>query len=122
MRPADLPFDRRQRSRVVADLLADSPGPRVLEAVVGAGTLGEYLPGRQITVAAFDVPGPAPIAALNQPVVLPPSPQPVAFSGNLSFGLDASGHGFASATNVALGTLSPTLAMFSLLQNRDGGP
>lgn len=63
----------------------------------------------ELASAAFDVPGPAPISALNTPVVVPPAPTAPAFSAILSFGLDTGGFGFASATNVVLGTLQVNL-------------
>jgi hypothetical protein len=67
--------------------------------------------------AAFEVPGPAPVAALNQPVVIPPPPTAPAFAANLSFGLDANGFGYASATNVVLGTLAVNLGGIFGTQN-----
>lgn len=59
----------------------------------------------ELQSAMLDVPGPAPISLLNQSIVIPPAPAPVAFGGTLSFGLDAGGFGFANATGVTLGTL-----------------
>ena len=59
-----------------------------------------------------EVVGPAPVSAINQSIVVPPPPEPVAFSANLSMGLDAGGFGFASATNVTLGTLTVNLPIF----------
>jgi len=53
--------------------------------------------------------GPAPVELLNQPVVAPPPPDPPAIAAVLSLGLDASGHGFMTATNVALGTMQVDL-------------
>jgi hypothetical protein len=66
----------------------------------------------ELQSAAFDVPGPAPIAALNTPVVIPPPPEAPAFAADLSFGLNAGGQGFASATGVTLGTLQVNLGGF----------
>lgn len=63
----------------------------------------------ELQSAAFNVAGPAPISALNTPVVVPPPPTAPAFSATLSFGLNAGGFGFASATNVVLGTLQVNL-------------
>lgn len=63
----------------------------------------------ELQSAAFEVAGPAPVAALNQPIVVPGPPMPTAFGATLSLGLDANGFGFASATNVTLGTLSVNL-------------
>lgn len=63
----------------------------------------------ELQSAAFDVPGPAPVSLLNQPVVVPPAPTPPAFSALLSFGLNANGFGFANATNVTLGTMQVNL-------------
>ncbi len=55
--------------------------------------------------ATVEVNGPAPVAAMNQPIVVPPPPDPPALSAILSVGLNAGGYGYASATNVVLGTL-----------------
>ncbi|MGQ0552615.1 MAG: hypothetical protein ACT4PU_05295 [Planctomycetota bacterium] len=55
------------------------------------------------------LPGPAPIALLDQPVAFPEPPEPQAFAATLSIGLDGAGFGFASATNVVLGTLQVNL-------------
>lgn len=63
----------------------------------------------ELQSAAFDVPGPAPVALVNQPVVVPSPPEPPAFAGTLSFGLNAGGSGYATATNVTLGTMAINL-------------
>lgn len=63
----------------------------------------------ELQSAAFNVLGPAPISALNTPVVVPPPPTAPAFAATLSFGLNANGFGFASATNVVLGTMTINL-------------
>ena len=53
--------------------------------------------------------GPAPVELLGQSVVVPPPPDPPAVAAILSMGLDASGHGFMTATNVQLGTMQVDL-------------
>ncbi|HZL98951.1 MAG TPA: hypothetical protein VFD43_01750 [Planctomycetota bacterium] len=53
--------------------------------------------------------GPAPVALLDLPVVAPSPPEPPAVSALLSMGLDASGHGYMTATNVDLGTMQVDL-------------
>ncbi len=50
------------------------------------------------------VPGPAPLAFLNQAVVAPPPPDPVALGAVLSAGLSDQGSALVNATNVMLGT------------------
>ncbi len=65
-----------------------------------------------LKAASIEIPGPAPVQALNQMVVVPPPPDPPAFAATLSFGLNATGFGFASATNVTLGTLVVNLPVF----------
>lgn len=66
----------------------------------------------ELQSATVEVPGPAPVAAVNQPIVVPPPPTAPAFSATLSMGLNASGAGYASATNVTLGTLVVNLPIF----------
>lgn len=56
--------------------------------------------------ASLEVPGPAPVSAVNQPIVVPPPPDAPAIQATLSVGLNAGGFGFAGATNVTLGSLS----------------
>ena len=53
--------------------------------------------------------GPAPVELLDLPVVVPPPPDPPAVSAVLSLGLNASGFGSMTATNVALGTMQVDL-------------
>lgn len=60
----------------------------------------------ELQSAYLEVPGPAPISTLNQQIVVPPPPTAPAFSANLSIGLNATGFGFANATNVTLGNLA----------------
>ena len=53
--------------------------------------------------------GPAPVELLDLPVVVPPPPDPPAVSAMLSLGLNGSGFGYMTATNVALGTMQVDL-------------
>lgn len=61
----------------------------------------EYLNGSTIEI------GPAPIVAADQDVVFPDPPTAPAFQGHLTVGLDATGHGYVSLTNVLFGTIGP---------------
>ena len=51
-----------------------------------------------------EVLGPAPLTIIADNIVVPPPPDPVAVSADLSTGLDAGGFGVLTATNVVLGT------------------
>src|SRR6187402_2819665 len=53
--------------------------------------------------------GPAPVELVGQPVVVPPPPETPALSALLSLGLDASGHGYMTASGVQLGTMQVDL-------------
>jgi hypothetical protein len=51
------------------------------------------------------IPGPAPITIFSDTLAYPAPPEPPSVAALVSSGLDATGHGFFSATNVVLGTL-----------------
>ncbi len=66
------------------------------------------IPPRLLT-GGGEAAGPAPVTLINQPIVFPEPPEPVAIAADLSIGLDANGFGDASATNVVLGTVEVDL-------------
>ena len=53
--------------------------------------------------------GPAPVELVGQPVVVPPPPEAPALAAVLSLGLDATGHGYMTASDVQLGTMQVDL-------------
>jgi hypothetical protein len=67
-----------------------------------------------LAASSLEIPGPAPITILNQPVLFPDPPAAPAVSADLSMGLDASGCGFADASNIILGTLDVDLGIFGV--------
>jgi len=68
----------------------------------------EQLPPDQRTNRAV-IPGPAPITFLNSAVTAPPPPDPIALGATLFVGMDGTGSGEVSATNVTFGTVDVDL-------------
>jgi hypothetical protein len=63
----------------------------------------------ELQAGTTTLPGPAPISIVDAPIVFPAPPEPAGISALLSMGLNASGFGFFSATNVVLGTMQVDL-------------
>lgn len=66
------------------------------------------IPKENRTIADI-VQGPCPIVFLSDTIVYPEPPEPPAIEGDLEIGIDASGFGYASFTNVTLGQLDVDL-------------
>jgi hypothetical protein len=65
--------------------------------------------------AGGTIAGPAPLTLVDQSVLFPPPPDPVAIAGRLAVTLDGAGFGHVSFTDVQLGTYSINLPPFGVV-------
>jgi hypothetical protein len=64
-------------------------------------------------------PGPAPVDLINQALAFPAPPEPPTVAADVFVGLDATGHGVFSATNVVLGSVEvPPFGSLNILSLR----
>lgn len=70
---------------------------------LGPFNVTNQLPPEALSSSAL-IDGPAPVTLINEPVVVPPPPDPVSFAGTLNLAINAAGFGTASVTSVTLGT------------------
>jgi hypothetical protein len=59
--------------------------------------------------------GPAPLVAVSQHVAYPDPPATPSFAGDLVIGLNATGYGYATLTNITLGTMQVSVPPFGLV-------
>ena len=69
----------------------------------------------EMLMSTGTVQGPAPIALLDQPIVAPPPPEPVAIATNLSVLLDTNGFASVIAADMVLGTVLVDVPPFGMV-------